>query len=170
VLYDFFFIIFLVNPIASPHFQNAQQQNISQNYSLHPNTMQVNHFDASLNSNNNNFNNFANQFQYETQQQTYPQQNQSTNHQSFETVGQMYQPQIVEQFFGQSVMPNQNHQPSTVQQGLNNGPSSSYQHTINDLLVQQPSTVYQQNVYSSQEHIPAIQSNQSVSYLRSFFF
>ena len=161
---------FLVNPpIASSHFQNAQQQNLTQNYSLHTNPMQVNHSfeNASFNPNNNNFNNFdqSNQFQYQT---NYPQQQQSssTSSQQYQ-VGhvqeqqQIYQSQQNMQYYGQSIPQQQQEQ----HQGLNNGPTSTYQHTINDLLVQNPTTTtnFQQNMFNSQEHIQPIQTNQSVS-------
>lgn len=133
---------FLVNPIASSHFENAQQQNLTQNYSLHPNPMQVNHYDASFNSTNN-FNNFdpsSNQFQYQFDQQT-----QQTSSTQYQAGGHLQQQNMY-------------------QQNMNNGPST-YQHTIDDLLVHQPTTNYQQttNIYNSQEHIPAIQTHQSVS-------
>jgi len=133
---------FLVNPIASSHFENAQQQNLTQNYSLHPNPMQVN-YDASFNSTNN-FNNFdpsSNQFQYQFDQQT-----QQTSSSQYQAGGHLQQQNMY-------------------QQNMNNGPST-YQHTIDDLLVHQPTTNYQQtNIYNSQEHIPAIQTHQSVSIL-----
>lgn len=157
----YYYFIILVNPIASSHFENAQQQNLTQNYSLHPNPMQLNHYDASFNSTtttttSNNFNNFdpSNQFQYDQagghmqQQQNMYQQNTTTTTTSPNQQQQNY--------YGQSMVPQPN-------QTMNNGPST-YQHTIDDLLVHQPTTNYQQtNLYNSQEHIPAIQTHQSVS-------
>ena len=62
-------------------------------------------------------------------------------------------------YYGQSMVPQQPNQ------NMNNGPST-YQHTIDDLLVHQPTTNFQQtNLFNSQEHIPAIQTHQSVSIL-----
>ncbi len=191
-MYCFFFcvlfFIFLVNPIASSHFQNAQQQNLtSQNYSLHPNnntthleTMQMtSHYDASSfnsTSTTNNFNNFdpSNQFQYQQQQQSHYQQNYEGGH-NLTQHQQMYQqaPQQQnqqQQFYGQSVMGassatsiHQNHS-----QGIN-GPST-YQHTINDLLVQNSSSSYQQQPQQTQQNMYSnqMQSNQSVRKLMNF--
>jgi hypothetical protein len=180
------FYLFLVNPTASSHFQNAPQQNLTQNYSLHPNPMQAtSHFnDASFNSTNNNFNNFdqsPNQF-YQSPN-NYPQQSSdvaasssSTSTQQYQVSGQMTQQQNMYQqqqqqqglqYYGQSI-PQQQQQ----HQGINtNGPTSTYQHTINDLLVHQPSnSSYQTNMYNNQqEHIqqPTPQTHQSVSILHS---
>jgi hypothetical protein len=176
---------FLVNPIASSHFQNAQQQNITQNYSLNSNPMQMNHYDASFNPTNNNFNNFDpsinNQFQYNSQQQSQSYQNQPTTsaaqNPQYPQAGhiqqqqQIYQPstqqQNMQQYYNQSLVNTQQQQHS-----VNNGPTSTYQHTINDLLMQQPTTNFNQqqqpqNLYNSQEHIANqhLQSNQSVSCL-----
>lgn len=165
------FFIFLVNPIASSHFENAQQQNLtSQNYSLHPNHNNTNvqatqmtnhHYDASAFNSTNNFNNFD-QFQYQ----------QSSNYQTqttFEGGHNIQQQQIYQQstqqqqaqFYGQSMMAQTStgiiHQNHT--QALNNGPTSTYQHTISDLLVQHPTSSYQQpqqNMYNNQ-----VQTNQS---------
>lgn len=169
-----YYIFFLVNPIASSHFENAQQQNLTQNYSLHPNPMQLNHYDASFNSTTtttNNFNNFdpSNQFQYHQHQTSsssssssqyqagghmQPQQQQNMYQQNTTTTTSPNQQQ--QNYYGQSMVPQPN-------QTMNNGPST-YQHTIDDLLVHQPTTNYQQtNLYNSQEHIPAIQTHQSVS-------
>lgn len=148
----------LVNPIASSHFQNAQQQNLTQNYSLHPNTnpMQVNHYDAASFNPNNNFNNFeqSNQFQYQQTQQNFSQAGGLMQQQNQQNMYQQNQQNIQQQnYYGQSI----------VQQNMNNGPST-YQHTINDLLVHQPTTNYQQtNIYNSQDPVPVIQTHQSVS-------
>jgi hypothetical protein len=170
------FLFFLVNPIASSHFQNAQQQNItSQNYSLHPNNNNVpamqmtNHqYDASsFNSSSNNFNhNFdpSNQsLQYQQQQQTFVAQQQTFEGGSHMTQQQQMYQSTQAQFYGQSAM--MGHQNHT--QGLNNGPTSTYQHTINDLLVH-PTSSYQQ----PQQQQPAptlynnqVQTNQSVRYI-----
>lgn len=132
--------VFLVNPIASSHSHNAQQQN----YSLHPNPVQTNNYDASFNSANN-FNNFdqSNQFpmQYQ-QQQTYDQQQFQGGH-------------VQQQFMGQSSVVGQ----QQLHQGINNGSASSYQHSINDLLVQ-PTVTLQQNLFSQE----AVTANQSVSF------
>lgn len=171
---------FLVNPIASSHFQNAQQQNLT-TYSLHPNPMQVNHYNASFNSNNN-FNNFdqsSNQYQSHYQQQQQSSSAPSSSSSSQYQVGNMQQQQntlyqqtttlqqqnMQQQFYGQSIPQQQQHQ------GIINGPSTAtYQHTINDLLVHQPSTNYQQQTNmpynNSQEHIP----HQSVSVKSIFIF
>jgi hypothetical protein len=143
----FFFVLFcfsfLVNPIASSHFHNAQQQNLTQNYSLHPSPMQANSFDASFNPANN-FNNFdqTNQFQMQYNQQ----QPQTFDQQPFEG-GNIQQ----QQFMGQSTVVGQQ---QLQQQGINNGSAPGYQHSINDLLVQ-PTT----NLFGSQE----TSTNQSVS-------
>jgi hypothetical protein len=125
---------FLVNPIASSHFHNAQQQNITQNYSLHPNPMQTNSFDASFNPANN-FNNFdqTNQFQMQYNQQ----QPQTFDQQPFEGG------HIQQQFMGQSSVVGQQ---QLQHQGINNGTAPGYQHSINDLLVQ-PTP----NLFGSQE-------------------
>ena len=163
----------LVNPIASSlDFENAQQQNLTLNYSLHPNPMQVNHYDASFNSTNN-FNNFdpSNQFQYQFEQSQQTSSSSSTTSSSqYQAGGHLQQQNMYQQtttvpttaqnqqqnYYGQSMVPQPN-------QNMNNGPST-YQHTIDDLLVHQPTTNYQQtNIYNSQEHIPAIQTHQSVS-------
>ena len=140
----FLFLFILVNPIASSHTHNAPQQNLTQNYSLHPNPMQANSFDASSFTSsvtNNNFNNFDQsnfQMQYQQpQQQTFDQQQYQGGH-------------IQQQFMGQS---------SQQHQGINNGSSSTYQHSINDLLVQ-PTATLQQNLFSSQD---TLATNQSVS-------
>lgn len=187
----FFFLFFLVNPIASSHIQNAQQQNLtSQNYSLHPNNnnstnvqaMQMtnhHHYDASsFNSSSNNFNhNFdpSNQsFQYQQQNyeqttaivaQTYEGGSHMTQQQQ-----QIYQStQQQAQFYGQSAtMMGQasttaiHHQNHT--QGLNNGPTSTYQHTINDLLVQHPTSSYQQQPQQQTLYNNQVQTNQSVRF------
>lgn len=134
-LFCVFFSFFLVNPIAS-HFQNAPQQNLTQNYSLPASTMQANSFDASS-SFHNNFNNFdqSNQFpmQYQQQQQSF----------GYEAGGHIQQQQ---QFIGQA--------------SVNNGSSSAYQHTMNDLLVQ-PTATLQQDLFS--QNSSAVSVNQSVS-------
>lgn len=156
------FIIFLVNPIESSHFQNAQQQNLTQNYSLHPNPMQVNHYDASFNPQNN-FNNFdqSNQFQYQQQSSTTQYQaggliQQQTQQNMYQQNQQNIQQQQQQNYYGQSMV----QQPLS---NMNNGPST-YQHTINDLLVHQPTTNFQQtNIYNTQDHMPVIQTHQSVS-------
>lgn len=100
--------------------------------------MQANSYDASSFNNINNFDP-SNQFQMQYQQQSFDQQYQG---------GHVQQ----QQFMGQS--------PVVVQhiQGINNGSTSGYQHSINDLLVQ-PTATLQQNLFSSQETVP----NQSVS-------
>lgn len=144
-----FISFILVNPIASSHFHNASQQNLTQNFSLHPNPMpEANSFDASSFSSATNFNNFdqSNQFQMQYQQQQ-PQQ-------SFD---QTYQGGLDQQlqFMGQTSAVSQH-------QGINNGSATSYQHSINDLLVQ-PTATLQQNLFSSQD---ALVSNQSVSILQ----
>lgn len=137
----FFYFSFLVNPIASSHFHNAQQQNLTQNYSLHPNPVQANNYDASFNSANN-FNNFDQSNQFPTQ---YQQQ---------QTFNEQFQGGLIQQqFMGQSTAVSQLHH-----QGINNG-SSAYQHSINDLLVQ-PTVTLQQNLFNNQETITV---NQSVS-------
>lgn len=137
--------VFLVNPIASSHSHNAQQQN----YSLHPNSVQANNYDEPFNSANN-FNNFdqSNQFpmQYQ-QQQTYDQQ-------QFE--GGLVQ----QQFIGQSSVDGQ----QQLHQGINNGSASAYHHSINDLLVQ-PTATLQQNLFSQE----TVTANQSVS-ISTFFY
>lgn len=133
----FFFVFFfvLVNPIASQN-HNAPQQNLSQNYSLPASTMQANSYDASSSFHNpsavNNFNNFdqSNQFQMQYQQQSFDYQ-----------AGGLIQQQ--QQFIGQS--------------SVNNGASSAYQHSINDLLVQ-PTATLQQNLFSSQDASAVSQS------------
>lgn len=132
--------IFLVNPIASSQFHNAPQQTLTQNYSLHPNPMQVNSYDASFTSANN-FNNFdqSNQFPMQYQQQPFNQYEGGQFMGLTSVVGQQQQQQL--------------------HQGINNGSTSSYQHSINDLLVQ-PTATLQQNLFSSQDAVPA---NQSVS-------
>lgn len=81
------------------------------------------------------------------QQSTYVQQQQST-----------YQGGIVQQqqFMGQS----------SQHQVINNGSTSGYQHSIDDLLVQ-PTVTLQNNLFSSQESVP---SSQSVSLYRMFSF
>jgi hypothetical protein len=183
-VFVFFCFSFLVNPIASSHFPNAPQQNLTQNYSLHPNNannnvnaqaMQMsNHYDASSFNSNSNFNNFdpSNQFQsYQSATTQYQQQQNSA--QNFE-VGQMHQSQQIyqqqqqtQQFYGQSsssmiAVSHQQHQ------GLN-GPSSTYQHTISDLLVQNSTPTYQQPQPQQQQSLynNQVQSNQSV---RIFLF
>lgn len=156
----------LVNPIASSHLQNAPQQN----YSLHPNNnnnnhnlnvndnsnnaMQIlNHFDASSPLIvNNNFNNFDPSSNYQSQYQ----QPVVLNPQNFQAGNVNQQSQIYNQpqFYGQSSSSSStmttNHQ--------NNGPSTTYQHTINDLLIQHPTSSFQQQtIYNNQ-----VQSSQSV--------
>jgi hypothetical protein len=145
----FFFVVsFLVNPIASSQIHNAQQQNVIQNFSLHPNPMQTSNYDASFNSANN-FNNFdqSNQFQTQYQQQSFDQQYE----------GGLVQQQQQQQFMGQSSVVEQQQQ--LHHQVINNGSATGYQHSINDLLVQ-PATGLQQNLFSSQE---SVATNQSVS-------
>lgn len=99
--------------------------------------MQANSYDASSFNNINNFDP-SNQFQMQYQQQSFDQQYQGGH--------------VQQQFMGQS--------PVVVQhiQGINNGSTSGYQHSINDLLVQ-PTATLQQNLFSSQDAV----SNQSVS-------
>lgn len=135
----------LVNPIASSHFHNAPQQNLTQNnYSLPAPTMQANSYDASSSFQNppavvNNFNNFdqSNQFQMQYQQQ------QSFDYQAGGHIQQQ------QQFMGQS--------------SVNNGSSSAYQHSINDLLVQ-PTVTLQQNLFSNSQDSAVAAVNQSVSF------
>lgn len=138
-----FFLFFLVNPIASSQIHNAPQQNLIQNYSLHPNPMQANSYDPSYNSATN-FNNFdpSNQFQMQFQQQHFNNQYQGGH--------------IQQQFMGQSSIVGQ--QQELHNQGIN-GSTSAYQHSINDLLVQ-PTVTLQQNLFSNQD---TVSGNQSVS-------
>lgn len=109
--------------------------------------MQTNSFDASSFTATpaNNFNNFVEstpfQMQYNNQQSSFIQQ-------SFEG-GAVQQTQ----FMGQTSAVNQH-------QGINNGSSSAYQHSINDLLVQ-PTATLQQNLFSSSQE--TLSTNQSVS-------
>jgi len=154
---------FLVDPNASANnIHNAQvpqTPNLTQNYSSQATN---HHFDMSYNSSSsssaNNFNNFT-QFpmQYQPQQQ---QTDQYGGQQQYQDGNQMYQQQQ-QQFHGQStvvatgVMQQQQHQ-----HGLH-GPTSTYQHSINDLLVQ-PTATLQQNLFNS-ESMTSISSNQSVS-------
>lgn len=147
VFCSFYFI--LVNPIASSHFHNAPQQNLTQNYSLHPNPMQANSFDASSFTATpaNNFNNFVESTPFQMQYQQQQSSSSSFVQQSFEG-GQVQQ----QQFMGQTSAVNQH-------QGINNGSTSAYQHSINDLLVQ-PTATLQQNLFSSQD---TLSTNQSVS-------
>lgn len=141
-------------------------------------------FDASSFNSSNNFNhNFdpSNQsFQY---QQNYQQQQSTVTtvvaQQSFEGGShmtqqqqqqqqQIYQSSQQTQFYGQSNMMGQTstvtaiHQNHT--QGLNNGPTSTtYQHTINDLLVQHSTSSYQQTPAPQQTlYNNQVQTNQSV--------
>lgn len=111
--------------------------------------MQANSFDASsfTASPANNFNNFVESTSFQLQ---YNQQQQSSSfvQQSFEG-GAVQQPQ----FMGQTSAVNQH-------QGINNGSTSAYQHSINDLLVQ-PTATLQQNLFSSSQD--TLSSNQSVS-------
>lgn len=102
--------------------------------------MQVNSYDASFTSANN-FNNFdqSNQFPMQYQQQPFNQYEGGQFMGLTSVVGQQQQQQL--------------------HQGINNGSTSSYQHSINDLLVQ-PTATLQQNLFSSQDAVPA---NQSVS-------
>lgn len=118
-----------------------------------------NHYDASsLNANN--FNNFDPSTQYQSQYHIQQQQNFQAggiNHQSQQMYNQQQQ-----QFYGHGQSSSSSN--SSIQQNLNNGPTSTYQHTINDLLVQHPTSSYQQqqpqqNLYNNQ-----IQTNQSVSF------
>jgi hypothetical protein len=97
--------------------------------------MQANSFDASSSFHSpavNTFNNFDPSNQFQMQ---YQQQQQSFG---YEAGGH---------FMGQS--------------SVNNGSSSAYQHSINDLLVQ-PTATLQQNLFSSQDS-SAVSVNQSVS-------
>lgn len=120
-----------------------------------------NHYDvSSFNSNNNNFNNFDPSNQFQSYQSA----------QNFE-VGQMHQSQQIyqqqqqqpQQFYGQS----SSSMIGVSQQGLNNGPASTYQHTINDLLVQNSTPTYQQQPQQQNLYNNQVQSNQSV---RLIFF
>lgn len=78
------------------------------------------------------------QYQQQQQQSTYGQQQQT------------YEGgHVQQQFMGQS----------SQHQGINNGSTSGYQHSIDDLLVQ-PTATLQHNLFSSQE---TVQTNQSVS-------
>lgn len=106
--------------------------------------MQANSYDASFNSATN-FNNFdPNQFPTQYQQPFNEQTQYAGGH-------------IQQQFMGQSSVVGQ--QQELHNQGINNGSTSAYQHSINDLLVQ-PTATLQQNLFSSQETVAA---NQSVS-------
>lgn len=111
--------------------------------------MQDNSFDPSYNSANN-FNNFdqSNQFQM---QYSLPQQ-------SFQNQQQFQGGHIQQQFMGQSSIVGQ--QQELHNQGINNGSTTAYQHSINDLLVQ-PTATLQQNLFNNQD---AISGNQSVSW------
>jgi hypothetical protein len=106
--------------------------------------MQANSFDASSSFHTppavNNFNNFdqSNQFSMQYQQQ----QQQSFGYQAGGHIQQQ------QQFMGQS--------------SVNNGSSSAYQHSINDLLVQ-PTATLQQNLFSSSQDTSGVAVNQSVS-------
>jgi hypothetical protein len=135
------FFLFLVNPIAS-HFHNAPQQNLTQNYSLPASTLQANSFDASSSFHNppavNNFNNFD-------QSKQFPMQYQQQQSFDYQAGGHIQQQQ---QFMGQS--------------SVNNGSSSAYQHSINDLLVQ-PTATLQQNLFSSSQDSSGVAVNQFVS-------
>lgn len=111
--------------------------------------MQANNYDASFNSANN-FNNFDPSNQFPMQ---YPQPQSQTSFTQPEYQGG----HIQQQFMGQSSVVEQQQQ----HQGINNGSTSAYQHSINDLLVQ-PTLTLQQNLFNSQE---AVASNQSVSWL-----
>ena len=112
--------------------------------------MQANSYDASFNSATN-FNNFdqSNQFQMQYQQQQQPQ--------PFNQQQQYEGAHIQQQFIGQSSVVGQ--QQGIHNQGINNGSTSAYQHSINDLLVQ-PTVTLQQNLFSNQD---SVSGNQSVS-------
>lgn len=76
----------------------------------------------------------------------YQQQQQSTYGQQQQTYEGGH---VQQQFMGQS----------SQHQGINNGSTSGYQHSIDDLLVQ-PTATLQHNLFSSQD---SVQTNQSVS-------
>lgn len=111
--------------------------------------MQANSFEASSFTATpaNNFNNFVESTPFQMQYNNQPQQSSSFIQQSFEG-GAVQQPQ----FMGQT---------SNQHQGINNGSTSAYQHSINDLLVQ-PTATLQQNLFSSSQD--TLSSNQSVSF------
>jgi Ni,Fe-hydrogenase I large subunit len=109
--------------------------------------MQTNDFNVNFN-NFNNFDQSNNQFQMQqydqsSQQQTFNQPQQSS--QQYQVGGHMQQQQ--QQFIGQSSV------------AINNGSTTNYQHSINDLLVQ-PTANLQQNLFGSPD---THQTNQSVS-------
>lgn len=126
----------------------------------------LNHFDASsspLIVNNNNFNNFDPSSNHQYQQSQF-QQPVVLNPQNFQAGNVNQQSQIYnqQQFYGQSSSSSStmtaNHQ--------NNGPSSTYQHTINDLLIQHPTpTFQQQTLYNNQ-----VQTSQSVNIILKGIF
>lgn len=108
--------------------------------------MQTNDFNVNFN-NFNNFDQSNNQFpmqQFDQPQQTFNQQQSSS--QQYQVGGHIQQQQ--QQFIGQSSVAN-----------INNGSTTNYQHSINDLLVQ-PTANLQQNLFGSPD---THQTNQSVS-------
>lgn len=105
--------------------------------------MQSNNFNNVQFDNFNNFDQSNNQFQMQQQQyqsqttsQSAPQQTmyaQPTQQTQFEVGGHL---QSQQQFMGQSSV------------GINNGSTANYQHSINDLLVQQTPNI-QQNIFNN---------------------
>jgi hypothetical protein len=140
-------VFFSVNPNASSssssQFHNAQQQT---------NQMQTNDFNVNFN-NFNNFDQSNNQFQMQQYDQPTTQQQPT---QIFDQQSTQYQvgEHMQQQFIGQSSV------------AINNGSTTNYQHSINDLLVQ-PTANLQQNLFGSPD---THQTNQSVSLIGILFY